>query len=383
MSARRGFTLVEMLVVITIIGILAGLLLPAVNAAREAGRRAFCANQLKQLGLGCKQHESAQGWFPTGGWSATWAGDPDQGFGRTQCGGWCYNVLPYISEQPTHDLGMNMAAADKKNLLKQAAQASLPGFICPTRRAAQLYPVPDYCNSNSVPLDSNLGAHTDYAANTGYFSTTSNSFDQDAHLAGMPIGPSVWVLLSSWAGPTYNGAPTSSGDPSMTKFPGFATNANPALGTWPDYSTTWNESANGVIYPLSAVTANDISDGLANTFLLGEKYLDTRFYRSGKDPADGQAIFAGFDFCFQRYTASPPAQDQSGLACCSTAAPPPGSNKSTLLPASDWFGSAHPGGLNFVMCDGSGRWISYSIDPLTYSRLGNRRDGKQIDPSKL
>ena len=65
-----GFTLVELLAVITIIGILIALLLPAVQAAREAARQTQCKNNLKQLALGCLQHEQVQGYLPTGGWGS-------------------------------------------------------------------------------------------------------------------------------------------------------------------------------------------------------------------------------------------------------------------------------------------------------------------------
>ena len=94
---RGGFTLVELLVVITIIGILIALLLPAVQAAREAVRIVQCQNHIKQLSLGCLDHESATGRFPTGGWGWAWTGDPDRGTDWRQPGGWIYNVLPDIN----------------------------------------------------------------------------------------------------------------------------------------------------------------------------------------------------------------------------------------------------------------------------------------------
>src|SRR5690348_10720611 len=96
---RRGFTLVELLVVIAIIGILIALLLPAVQAAREAARRVQCTNHLKQLGLGFMVHHDQQKHFPTGGWGYMWVCDADRGLDKRQPGGWGYTVLPFTEQQ--------------------------------------------------------------------------------------------------------------------------------------------------------------------------------------------------------------------------------------------------------------------------------------------
>ena len=92
-----------MLVVITIIGILAGLLMPAVQSAREAGRLVVCQNNLKQIGVAMTSHLEKYGCFPSGGWGMTWTGDPDRGSSARQPGGWIYQVLPFMGQDELHE----------------------------------------------------------------------------------------------------------------------------------------------------------------------------------------------------------------------------------------------------------------------------------------
>jgi prepilin-type N-terminal cleavage/methylation domain-containing protein len=104
-ARRDAVTLVELLVVIAVIGVLVGLLLPAVQAARETARRLHCKNNLKQLGEAMALHHEAYCRFPSGGWGWLWVGDPDRGTGPDQPGGCVYNVLAYLEQQSLREVG--------------------------------------------------------------------------------------------------------------------------------------------------------------------------------------------------------------------------------------------------------------------------------------
>ena len=180
-TLKSAFTLVELLVVITIIGILIALLLPAVQAAREAARQTQCRNNLKQLALGCLNHEQAIGRFPTNGWGFAWTGDADRGTDWRQPGGWIYNVLPYIEQQPLHDMGVGLPWNDtnkmQPNLQRLATPLSV--YTCPSRRAAAVWPW-EQATGEKIAQVVNAGtpilaARSDYAANGGDYYTDIGS----------------------------------------------------------------------------------------------------------------------------------------------------------------------------------------------------------------
>ena len=256
---NRGFTLVELMVVVTIIGILMGLMLPAVQSARESARRSQCQNNLKQLGLAVQSHHAAMRQFPTGGWGCMWVGDPDRGYGVKQPGGWVYNVLPYLEQTALRNQGAKLTGAAKMTSLTQVVQQPLPIMNCPTRRRPSLYPYdmtqPPW-NYNNVPLV----AKTDYAINGGDWTC--------------PGGP----------GP-----------------------ASLAQGDQPTYPWQNTSTATGICYLRSTVTIDDVRDGASNTYCVGEKYRISKEV----DDGDDQGMYVGYDLDTTRWTEpdSPPLVD--------------------------------------------------------------------------
>ena len=107
-QSRCGFTLVELLVVVTILGILIGLLLPAVQSSREAARMTQVPEQPEAIGLALQSHAAELGTYPSNGWGiGLGPGIRTAGLPKNQPGGWLFNVLPYIELKSLHDMGAN------------------------------------------------------------------------------------------------------------------------------------------------------------------------------------------------------------------------------------------------------------------------------------
>ncbi len=147
-----GFTLIELLVVIAIIAVLIGLLLPAVQAAREAARRSQCVNNLKQIGIAIHNYQGAIGSFPPG-YSSRWKLDGgDEGTAQDDIGhgwGWASMILPYM-EQPAVfnaiNFGLTMTLPD--NVTAQTIRFS--SYLCPSDSVKQLIPVRNEENTETV-----------------------------------------------------------------------------------------------------------------------------------------------------------------------------------------------------------------------------------------
>jgi len=337
--AKRAFTLVELLVVITIIGVLIALLLPAVQAAREAARQTQCRNNLKQLALGCLHHEQTQRFLPTGGWGSGWIGDPDLGFDRPQPGGWMFNILPYIEQQALHDLGRG------GNFAGRGMMAATPLVVvqCPTRRQAIAYPNianPSFLNLPAANTPGSVG-RSDYAACGG---------DGDYYCASQPSSYASGLSLPQLQWRQY--------------YEGCEKGGNNSTDAGSSQCVT------GVICRHSKCRMSTITDGASNTYLAGEKYALPDHYADGAVGADDQCWSIGYDYDIDRWTSNDsnctPMQDTAGYGGLDHR-----------------FGSAHAEGFHMAMCDGSVHMISYSIDGDTHYRLGNPYDGLPIDAKKF
>jgi prepilin-type N-terminal cleavage/methylation domain-containing protein/prepilin-type processing-associated H-X9-DG protein len=320
---RRAFTLIELLVVIAIIGVLIALLLPAVQKVREAANRVKCANNLKQIGLAMHNHHDTIGFFPTGGWGWYWVGQPDRGFDQKQPGGWMFNILPFAEQDNLYNQGKDLVYPRDFQQMKvintQRIATPVSIYHCPTRRPIGPYAEDnrDYSNRYFNCVDPPpVADRGDYAANTG-----DTSVDQfDAGPASFDIADSGYYL-------------------------------------WKDTS-----KLTGIIFLRSTTQIRHVTNGLSNTFLVGEKYLDPNHYSDGADPGDNECSFVGFDNDTQRVTWTDPNiktyrnphQDTLGIR------------------DTEYFGSAHPGGLNMLYCDGSVQFINYSVDQAVFTRAGNR-----------
>jgi prepilin-type N-terminal cleavage/methylation domain-containing protein len=323
---RAAFTLVELLVVITIIGILVSMLMPGIQAARELARKIKCKANLRQIGLAALAHVEAQGHYPSSGWGNTWIGDPDRGFGQTQPGGWIYNLLPYLDGATIHDIGARMKPADKKKALGQLQEIPLAVMICPSRRTVTNYPAPQAAMNADQPRT--VGKN-DYAGNGG-----------------------TCRILNAAA------------DGCLDKFPNCSW---PVGGNYQQAMTYLRTNFNGVTTLLSEIGPAQIKDGVSHTILVGEKYLNPNRYYTGDDHGDNNSLYEGNHWDINRWCSQSqgwvPAQDTPDLDLTSQ------------------FGSAHGKACHFVLCDGTVQAISYTVNAGVFERLGNRQDGgSDADP---
>jgi prepilin-type N-terminal cleavage/methylation domain-containing protein len=340
-ARRNAFTLVELLVVIAIIGVLIALLLPAVQAAREAARRSQCTNNLKQMGLALQNHVSAMGTFPQGG-SDPWhdEGLADSRFGRGY--GWMVQILPYVENENLRNISKGYGAGDKQRDL-DVRKTPVSMYFCPSRRTNIVRFAPKAAEDCSQGC-----ALNDYAS-----ATPAHPNPQP------PPANAATIILEQFADPSKMSKTEQ--ENSFWQLVGHGT-------------VRKGKEYYGVITRTVAAEPckpKHITDGLSNTIAIGEKRVLSDRYEIG-DWCDDVGWTDGWDPDIMRYTCFLPGQDL----------PRPGSGPGDPGegPMGYYFGSAHSSAINAVMGDGSVQTIAYEINPIVWNNLGDRRDGVPLPP---
>lgn len=327
---RHGFTLLEFLITITVISLLLALLLPAIQSARESGRRAQCQNNLKQIALALLVYHDSNGTFPCGGWGHEWVGVPERGVGREQPGGWIYCLLPHLDNASLHDLGSDATGDAATELYSRRLQTPVVVFTCSTRRVCVPWPIADlysYVRSPKPFGNVMMVARADYAINGG----ASNIF--------------------SFSGPA---------DFKQGNDKAFWSNAPHPI------------KFNGVSHLRIGASIRSITDGTSKTYLVGEKFLDAASYATGTSTGDNESLYAGYCTDLHRFTGM---IEGTKLSLSPFATPlndysPPNS----IVLSAVRFGSAHAPGLNMANCDGSVHLCAFDIDAEVHLRNGHRND---------
>ncbi len=347
-SSRSGFTLVELLVVIAIIGILVALLLPAVQAAREAARRIQCTNNLKQIGLTVHNFHD------------TYNGTPPLNIGDQKRASFHIAILPFGEATNVYNLfnGGNAATNTifgddmetnwgRLNASEQDAASSVKWMSCPSRR--------------SGIQKANGGAG--YQGPVSDYAVVFVEFDLNA------------------AGQTVNGTTVVGSTTSPTSWWGHydACNTGHVEMQKGAIRVAYNDCALSGTARFNAWKTRDtfarITDGTSNTLLVGEKHLrngELNKYAGNGNEQDGHWLFEGGGW--REYNLA------RNLRLTIGKGPNDRLNGTGKAPSVDYgFGSWHSGVAQFLRGDGSVHAISWNVDDVTRNRLAHCQDGQNVN----
>lgn len=325
LGMRAGFALVELLVVIGIIGILIGMLLPAVQMVREAARRAQCQNNLKQVALATLNFESARQHFPTNGLGSEGflAGGFNKPIFGLENGSHLYQLLPFLEYGNIHSKRAKFGWKPEEVL-----NHHIPAYICPNRGPR--------IHKNMPSADAGVA---DYAA----FMNSRLLVDHlnQNHDVEIPYSPPTetfgWTGAEKW-------------DEEKDRYQGVISKGG-------------NMDGDALTHKYSRNTMASVTDGTSNTMLYGEKSAEAGHYNTVGEiewwEVDGQ-FFPGFS--------TMRSWGKYGLMADNASV-----EKWTYRAG---FGSAHPAVANFCAVDGSVKAIPMEINALNFYYFGSRADAK-------
>lgn len=320
---RKGFTLVELLVVIAIIGILVALLLPAIQAAREAARRTQCAQNINQLIVAIHNYEMAWGFYPPGTIEKK---GPIQNHAYGYHHNWLIQLLPYMEQKNAYQhIDRTVGVYHKNNV--PVRQLTIDSLLCPSQPAA----VQGYSSYAAVHHD--VEAPIDVNNNGVFFLNSRISYDDITD-------GSAYTLFVGEKYIEQGDLGWMSGTRATLRNTGVPLNAKVVRGGRPNWAQ----------YPPGEQESWDESDDMSGMY----------------GPDDGESGRMGGGEAEvaveERKEAKPTG-------------PPP---KGPVLPVGG-FGSVHPGGSQFAFGDGHVSFLTSSISQQVYQQLGHRADGKLLD----
>lgn len=375
----HGFTLVELLVVIAIIGVLVALLLPAVQAAREAARRSACSNNLRQLGIAMHNYHTANNRFPAN------ANDIWQGSVNVNRRDFASHILimgAYLEQTALTD---NLVFCDPMdpNCVRPgdqliggvpARQFVVPMLQCPSDEKNGLVNPADGIDKLSSLLLGGEIAVTNYAGSVG--SQAMESFNGFNLSTVVPSGGGIYDTDGD--GEDWFNQNVDLANPCATSARSAPSGSN-VRSDCPNARTL-----SGVFARSSwAAKVSQISDGTSNTIAMGEILPAS----SGFQWVRGWTLSEGLWFAttaplnFNTDKDEAPTDASGGGRAGALLTKKPGHDWEYDFNTAMGFKSRHVGGVNFVFADGSTHFLTDEIDYTTYQRLGSRQDGEtpQLD----